>query len=352
MGQSFLLQGLSSQTIPPAPFNLKTSTSKYPVFAFASLKHHPSEIMSAPTAHTAVTQYVDAKNGVRFAYRRIGNSNGIPLVMHIHFRANMDVWDPLIINTLAKAREVIIFDNSGVGRSSGEVPETFQGRADDLIHFVEALGLPKFDLLGFSMGGYCAQMTALTAPHLIRKLILSATGSSTPSASHVDGVVWPRENPPPEPIKALAEAETSEEGPKSLAFSFFYDDDAGRLAFDRYWKRVQERTAEPLILDLLDRNGGTQRQMSAVIDSFTANPRAAFDRLGELKMPVLVANGDRDVLIPTSRSWEFLTQIENAQLIIYPRAGHGFLWQYPELYATHINMFLDGSEFEPHVAKL
>lgn len=304
------------------------------------------------SAQTAITQYVTARNGVRFAYRRIGQAARLPLVMHIHYRANMDMWDPLFINTLIKVREVIIFDNSGVGRSSGEVPETFQGWADDLISFVEALGLKKFDLLGFSMGGYCAQMTALTAPHLVRKLILSGTGSSTPSASHVDGVVWPRENPPPEPIKALAEAENSEEGPKSLAFSFFYDDDVGRAAFEQYWKRVRERTAEPLILDLLDRRGGAQRQMNAAIDSFKANPRAAFDRLGELQMPVLVANGDKDVLIPTSRSWELLTQIKNTQLIIYPRAGHGFLWQYPELYATHVNMFLDGSDFEPYLSKL
>ena len=107
------------------------------------------------TAQTVITQYVDAKNGVRFAYRRIGDKEGIPLVMHIHYRANMDLWDPLFINTLAKAREVIIFDNAGVGRSTGEVPGTFQGWADDLICFVEALDLKKVDLLGFSMGGYC-----------------------------------------------------------------------------------------------------------------------------------------------------------------------------------------------------
>lgn len=308
------------------------------------------------TAQTATTQFVEAKNGVRFAYRRISaseNTKTIPLVMHIHYRANMDLWDPLFVNTLAKSRPVIIFDNAGVGRSTGEIPETFQGWADDLISFVQALGLEKFDLLGFSMGGYCAQMTALTAPHLVRKLILSGTGSSTPSADHVPGVVWPREDPPPEAIKALAEADSrTEEGPRSIAFSFFYDDEQGRRAFEQYWKRVQERTAEPLNLELLERDGAGKRQFNAAIDSFKKNPRAAFDRLGELKMPVLVANGDNDVLIPTSRSWELYHQIQNAQLILYPRAGHGFIWQYAKLYATHVNMFLDGDEFEPYLSKL
>ncbi|KAJ9607602.1 hypothetical protein H2200_007680 [Cladophialophora chaetospira] len=241
------------------------------------------------TAQTAITQYVDAKNGVRFAYRSIGDNGGVPLVMHIHYRANMDLWDPLFVNTLSKARTVIIFDNAGVGRSTGEVPDTFQGWADDLLSFVKALGLKKIDLLGFSMGGYCAQMAALTAPHLVRKLVLSGTGSSLPSADHVPGVVWPREDPPPEAIKALAGSE-GKDGPQSIAFSFFYDDDQGRGAFERYWKRVQERSAEPLILDLLDRDGPAKRQLNAALDSFKKNPRAAFDRLGELKMPVLVAN--------------------------------------------------------------
>ena len=194
-------------------------------------------------------------------------------------------------------------------------------------------------------------MTALTAPQLIRKLILSGTGSSTPSADHVAGVVWPREEPPPEAIKALAEADTSENSRKSLAYSFFHDDDQGRAAFDQYWKRLQERTAEPLLLSLLDRSGGEDRQLAAAMKSFKKNPQAAFDRLGELRMPVLVANGDNDVLIPTSRSWELYHEIPYAQLILYPRSGHGFIWQYAQLYATHVNMFLDGNEFEPYLPR-
>ncbi|KAI1630413.1 Alpha/Beta hydrolase protein [Exophiala viscosa] len=303
-------------------------------------------------AQAAVTHYVTASTGIRFAYRRIGPANGIPLAMHIHYRANMDLWDPLFINTLATFRPVIIFDNAGVGRSTGEVPQTYQGWADDAIAFIEALGLKKVDFLGFSMGGYAAQMVALTAPHLVRKLILGGTSATTPSADHVAGVVWPRENAPPGPIKALSEAVTREEGRKALAFSFFFDDNLGRAAFGEYWSRLQQRTVEPLLLDLLDRDAGAKRQYAAAVHAFTASPSGSFDRLNELKMPVLVANGDNDVLIPSSRSWELMTQIPNAQLIIYPRAGHGFLWQFAELYATHINMFLDGTDFDDLVPKL
>lgn len=173
------------------------------------------------SAQTAVTQYITAANGVKYAYRRIGDNVGIPLVMHIHYRANMDLWDPLFVNSLAKARQVIIFDNAGVGRSTGETAPTFQRWADQAISFIQALDLKRIDLLGFSMGGYCVQMVALTVPHLIRRLILSGTSASLPSADHVPGVVWPREIGSAKAIQVLKDSVTTEEGRQSLEFSFF-----------------------------------------------------------------------------------------------------------------------------------
>jgi pimeloyl-ACP methyl ester carboxylesterase len=301
---------------------------------------------------TARTQYVDAANGVRFAYRRLGVGRGVPLVMHIHYRANMDLWDPLLVNALGVARPVIIFDQAGVGRSSGEVSETFQGWADHVIAFVQALNLKKLDLLGFSMGGAAVQMVALTAPELIRKLILAGTTASAPSSQHVPGVVWPREECPPEPIRALSGAATVKEGADAIAYSFFYDDAAGRAAAAAYWDRLGQRSAEPLMLELLDRDNGAKRQMAASLKNRKPDPSSSFHRLGELQIPVLVANGDHDVLYPSSRSWELYTQIANAQLIMDPRAGHGFLWQLPELFAKHINLFLDGDEYEGPSSRL
>jgi len=79
------------------------------------------------TATTAQTQYIQAPNNTTFAYRRLGPHNVIPLVLHIHFRANMDFWDPLLIDTLiAQGRPVILFDQSGVGKSSGRIATTYQ----------------------------------------------------------------------------------------------------------------------------------------------------------------------------------------------------------------------------------
>lgn len=79
------------------------------------------------TQETARTQYIKASNGVTFAYRVVGKHNhAVPLVMQIHFRANMDFWDPLLVNNLANHRTVILFDQSGVGRSDGLVATTYQ----------------------------------------------------------------------------------------------------------------------------------------------------------------------------------------------------------------------------------
>ncbi|KAF2801071.1 alpha/beta-hydrolase [Melanomma pulvis-pyrius CBS 109.77] len=305
-------------------------------------------------AETAKTQYIDAANGVKFAYRFLGKPSETPLVLHCHFRSNMDYWDPLLLNALAAQRRVIIFDQAGVGRSSGVAASTFQGWADNVISLIEALGIKKIDLFGFSMGGCAAQMIALTAPTLIRKLILGGTAASMPGEnSNISGIVWPREDPTPEEITMLATKTDPADTEEALTFSFFPHTDFGRAAAKAYWKRVLERNVpeEPVMLRLLNEEA-TKNQTASYADFVTPNPRNSYDRLGELEMPVLVMNGDNDLLVMPSLSWELLVRIPNAQLIIYPKAGHGFLYQYAELVAHNVNMFLDGAGEGAQVPKL
>lgn len=185
----------------------------------------------------------------------------------------------------------------------------------------------------------------LNAPNLVRKLILGGTAASAPSAdSDVSGIVWPREVPPAEPYTVLATKTDEADTLEALRYSFFYDTDHGRAAANAYWKRVQERNVpeEPLILKLLNEEGTKRQTASYLGDWMTPNPSNSFDRLGELKMPVLVMNGDHDVLVPTSQSWELAAKIPNAQLVIYPLSGHGFLYQYAIEVAEQVNRFLDG----------
>src|SRR5271155_2140495 len=91
---------------------------------------------------TAPTQFVEAK-GIRFAYRRFGKADGVPIVFNLHYLGTMDYWDPTVTDGLARDREVILFDNAGVSSSSGEVPTTFEQMGADAVAFMRALGLKK-----------------------------------------------------------------------------------------------------------------------------------------------------------------------------------------------------------------
>jgi pimeloyl-ACP methyl ester carboxylesterase len=117
------------------------------------------------THQTAKTLYA-SNGGIQYAYRRFGTDTGVPLLFFIHFRGTMDFWDPLLINSIAKRRPVILFDNAGVGQSSGEVADTIAGMAGHAIKFLAAINVERVDLLGFSMGGYIAPLVALNGTKL------------------------------------------------------------------------------------------------------------------------------------------------------------------------------------------
>src|SRR5258708_38783329 len=146
------------------------------------------------THQTAPTRFVEA-NGIRFAYRRFGKPDGVPLVFNQHFTGTMDHWDPSVTDGIAKDREVILFNNAGISSSFGEVPTTFEKMGANAVAFIKALKLAKVDVLGFSIGGFVAQEIALQAPDLVRRLILVGTGprggegmaTLTPEAQEIFG---------------------------------------------------------------------------------------------------------------------------------------------------------------------
>src|ERR1700709_480607 len=100
------------------------------------------------TQQTARTLFVE-NNGVRYGHRRFGKESGVPLLFLQHFRATIDWWDPAVINPLALTRPVILFDNAGVGHSSGTVPDSFLGMAKHVIAFLSVLRIIEVDILGF-----------------------------------------------------------------------------------------------------------------------------------------------------------------------------------------------------------
>lgn len=281
------------------------------------------------TQQTAITQYVKIADGNTLAYRRLGPDHGVPLLLHIHYRGNMDFWDPSLINPLAASRPVIIFDNSGVGKSTGKVPPTFAGWAANVIALTTALKIPQIDLLGFSMGGCVAQMVALNAPGLVRRLILAGTRPSVGAGTV--GADWPL-------VERFTLAMEEEAVKAAFTESMFTTTPNGLAQAAAYWDRIHERDHDELIMD----QATTQAQLNDPWTHWeTPNPENSYERLGELKMPVLVMNGDQDILVPTANSFVLQEKIGGAFLHLYPDAGHGFLFQYGALVAAHVRLFLD-----------
>ena len=158
--------------------------------------------MTTHTHQTVPTQFVEAK-GIRFAYRGFGKAGGVPLVFNQHFTGTMDHWDPAVTDGFARDREVVLFNNAGVSNSSGDVPTTIEDMGANAVAFIKALGLPKVDVLGFSIGGFVAQEITTQAPDLIRKLVLVGTGprggqgmaTLTPEVQQIFGATY---DPPDE----------------------------------------------------------------------------------------------------------------------------------------------------------
>ena len=92
---------------------------------------------------TARTQFLEVKGGERYAYRRFGSGSGLPLLLLQHFTGTLDNWDPALTDALAGDRELILFDNAGIGRSSGSVPTTVAGMAKHAAAFLDGLGVRR-----------------------------------------------------------------------------------------------------------------------------------------------------------------------------------------------------------------
>lgn len=275
------------------------------------------------SAETTPTRFVTAGD-VRFAYRRFGAPSQIPLVLCQHFRGSMDNWDPALLNGLARERTVITFDNVGVGFSSGEVPGTITGMAQAALAFIDALGLTQIDLLGFSMGGYIAQRVTLSRPNLVHRLVLAGTGPGKGEGVQRSG---------PDVIPAAMRPDAGED---TFLYLFFEQSETSQAAGRAYWARLQTRDGErdPLVTGV-----GAQSQLDALV-RWSIGDDGSYSQLGEITQPVLVANGSNDIMVPTVNSFIMFQRLPNAQLILYPDAGHGFLFQYHDLFVDHVSRFL------------
>ena len=274
---------------------------------------------------TTSTEYLTAGDN-SYAYRRFGSGPGTPLLFLQHFTGTLDNWDPAVTDPLALARPVILFESPGIGRSTGKVPETVAGMADHAIAFLDALGLTKVDVLGFSLGGMVAQVIALKRPALLRRIILTGTGP----AGGV-GVAMDR----PELLKIFVDQKMPPND--KLLKLFFETTETSQSMGRKFVQRLVRRTEDKDTPTSAESAAAQLRAMAAWAKS-GGEPHAELKRITH---PVLVTNGNNDVMIPTVNSFTLSAHLPNAQLIIYPDSGHGSLFQYAGAFTNHAMEFLD-----------
>jgi pimeloyl-ACP methyl ester carboxylesterase len=269
----------------------------------------------------APTKSVDV-NGTKFVYREIGQPGGVPVVFLHHLTAVLEDWDPRVVDGLAANHHVILFDNRGVGGSGGSTPQTVDEMARDAAAFIGALGFSQVDLLGFSLGGFVSQVIAQHQPGLVRKIILAGTGPAGGEGIANVGAVLQ---------DAFGKAGATSKHPKH--FLFFTQTHNGQAAADEFLRHLKQRTDD---LDAPVSNDTVQAQLAAI----QAWGQGDATALGTVQHPVLVVNGDNDVMVPSLNSFELARRLPNAQLSILPDAGHGGIFQHHAAFVQQALAFL------------
>ena len=277
--------------------------------------------MSSVKWKNVPTRTIDV-DGVPFVYRELGPESGVPVIFLHHLMAVLDDWDPRIIDGIAAQRRVIAFDNRGVGASGGAVPHTIEEMGQDAIAFIRALRLTQVDLLGFTLGGGVAQMVALQAPELVRRMVLAGTGPR--GGGGIDEINRIA-------VIAYLKAALALRDPRN--FLFFPRTLEGKRAAKDYFSRLKERTANRDKPISLQARGA---QLKAIKTAGLSAP----DDLSLITQPVLVANGDHDLMVKSSHSGDMARRLPNAKLTIYPNSGHGGVFQHHQRFVPAVLDFL------------
>ena len=271
----------------------------------------------------APNKSIRTANGITYVYRELGEKIGIPIVFFTHLSANLDNWDPRIIDGIAKQHWVITFDNTGVGLSSGQVPGTIKEMAEDAIDFIKALGFKQIDILSFSMGGMIAQELLELEPTLIRKVILTGTGPR--GGKGIENVTKISNQDLVRAIFTLKDVKT---------YLFFTRTSNGKKKAKEFLARIKERKQNR---DKMVSLKGYYTQLKAINRWGKSTPAD----LSKIKQPILVVNGEADRMVPTENSYDLVQRLLNSKLVIYKDAGHGAIFQYHQEFAKEVLAFLN-----------
>jgi len=312
-GRGWLALGLAAAWIPvtflvacgsPAPYRpapYQAGPATLPASALA--------VVSAPVrvAHTRLGAV---------GYRVVGT--GPPLVLITGYTATMDSWDPRFVGALAGHYRVVIFDNAGVGRSQAlPVPLTIDAMANQTSALIDALGLVRPDVLGWSMGGAIAQALAVLHPAQVRRLVLCATFPGT-------GTVV---SPPPAAVKALTSGNLQEVMAELFPASQSPAQQGYLSATAAYPPHAPAPTA-------------TITAQEEAMNQWSDGTDPAGERTATISAPVLIADGTIDRLDPVANDYALARLIPGARLKLYPGAGHAFLFQDEKAFVPLMVSFL------------
>ncbi|MBS1884417.1 MAG: alpha/beta hydrolase [Actinobacteria bacterium] len=262
--------------------------------------------------------YKVAVDGIEIGYRQFGH--GPDLVMVAGDTAPMSLWMPYLLRPLAQSFRVTIFDNRGVGYTTDDLarPITVPLMARDTGELIEALGLVKPTLVGWSMGGEIGLTLAEQEPSMLGALV--TTGADAGSLHTVP--------PPPGLVRKLANPKTGDSVFLELLFPPTAAGGAATARFVHGYESIPQEKVSPRTL----------RRQEAAEESFLRYT-GTWRGLPGITTPTLLTNGALDPGVPPVNARRMHARIPGSALSIYAGAAHGMLFQDAERFAAQIASF-------------
>src|SRR6478735_431772 len=280
---------------------------------------------------------------IDIAYKMLGK--GDPILLFNGASDGMDAWDPSFPRILSSNHTVIAFDSRGLGNTtSGSKPYTYQQLANDSAGLLDALKIPKADVMGYSLGSYIAEQLAITYPDKVKSLVL--IGSSCGGKDHT-----PK---PPEFIKL--QSEIVNKGLNHIPVSHEEMQALNVASLGQNWIRMHPESSQipENITSLQQLKPGLPPEVANdqnnVGKQWEDNPTwsGACDELAKLAKPALVITGtDDNMYQPHINSLKIAEKIPGAWLVQIKNAGHAVPDQYPDEIANIINTFLSTTSIPP-----
>lgn len=263
---------------------------------------------------------------IKMAYYTRGE--GEPLVMINGFLATMSLWDPAMLEILARHNTLILFDNRGVGLSSDTKANntTMAQMADDTAGLIRALGLRKANVLAYSMGARIGQQLVIRHPDVVNKLVLAGPN---PGGSHQDHAA-------PDVEKELNSPTVPNADKIALTFP---DDAAGREAQKQVLGRIRAAVKAGTVPDDFTTSQQTVARLDRARTTLWNANDSNFTDLKNVRVPVLISDGRSDVIDPPKNSIVIANQIPFSWLAFF-EGGHSFLFQSYQKFADTVNVFL------------